>query len=35
MLDYEMIAHGVKRIFIQATGMGLFESFVQFEMKTS
>jgi hypothetical protein len=33
MLDYEMIAHGIKRIFIQAGGMGLFESFVQFQVE--
>jgi hypothetical protein len=33
MLDYEMIAHGVKRIFIQAGVTGMFESFVQFEIE--
>jgi hypothetical protein len=33
MLDDEMIAHGVKRIFIQAGVMGLFESFIQFEIE--
>jgi hypothetical protein len=33
MLDYEMIAHRVKRIFIQAGSTRLFKSFVQFEIE--
>jgi hypothetical protein len=33
MLDDEMIARGVKRIFIEAGGMGTFKSFVQFEIE--
>ena len=33
MLDDEMIANGVKRVFIEAGGEGLFQPFVEFEVE--
>ncbi len=33
MFNDEMIANGIKRILVQAGGVGLFKSFVEFEVE--